>query len=121
METINGCNVIYPSEVAEANEPVRFGPTEMAGSYVVEAGLFPPGLAPPFHLHPSTDETFYVGDGQATFQLGDRELELGPGTLVFVPRGTPHTVRNSGDVPVRAVIIISPGEAEHEFVRVDAR
>ena len=121
MERINGCTVIHPSEVAAANEPVRFGPTEMAGSYVVEAGVFPPGLAPPFHLHPNTDETFYVADGEATFRLGDRELQLGAGALVFVPRGTPHTVRNSRDVPVRGVIIISPGDAEHEFVRVDAR
>ena len=80
----------------------------MAGSYVVEAGLFPPGIATPFHLHPNTDETFYVADGEATFRLGDRELQLGAGSLVFVPRGTPHTVSNSGDVPVRGLILISP-------------
>jgi mannose-6-phosphate isomerase-like protein (cupin superfamily) len=55
------------------------------------------------------------------FRLGDRELELGAGGLVFVPRDTAHTVRNSGDVPVRGLILISPGDAEHEFVPVNAR
>ena len=86
METINGCTVIRTSE---ATELVRFGPAETAGSYVVEVGSFPPGEpGPPFHLHPNTDETFYVADGQATFRLGDRELQLGAGGLVFVPRGT---------------------------------
>ena len=42
------------------------------------------------------------------------------GGLVFVPRGTAHTVSNSGDRPVRGLILISPGTAEHEFVPVDA-
>ena len=119
METINGCTVIRSSE---ATELVRFGPAETAGSYVVEVGSFPPGdPGPPFHLHPNTDETFYVADGQATFQLGDRELQVGAGGLVFVPRGTAHTVWNSGDVAVRGLILISPGNTEHEFVPVAAR
>jgi quercetin dioxygenase-like cupin family protein len=120
VETINGCTVLRSAEVAEANEPVRFGPTEMAGSYVVEAGVFPPGTSLPFHLHPNTDETFYVADGEATFELGDRQLQLGAGSLVFVPRGTPHTVSVSGSAPVRGLILISPGDAEHEFVPVNA-
>ena len=118
METINGCTVILS---AEATEPVRFGSAETAGSYVVEVGSFPPGEpGPPFHLHPNTDEAFYVADGEATFKLGDRELPLGSGALVFVPRGTAHTVWNSGDVPVRGLILISPGDVEHELVAVDA-
>jgi mannose-6-phosphate isomerase-like protein (cupin superfamily) len=62
-----------------------------------------------------TDETSYVADGEATFKLGDRERELGAGSLVFVPRRTAHTVWNSGDRPVRRLILISPGNAEHEF------
>jgi quercetin dioxygenase-like cupin family protein len=99
------------SSTSEATELVRFGPAVTAGSYVVEVGSFPPGEpGPPFHLHPNTDETSYVADGQATFQLGDRELQVGAGGLVFVPRGTAHTVWNSGDVAVRGLILISPGE-----------
>jgi quercetin dioxygenase-like cupin family protein len=116
METINGCTVIRSSETPE---PIRFGPAETNASYVVEVGSFPPGTALPPHVHPNTDEVFYVADGEATFQLGDRELELGAGAFVFVPRGTTHTVRVSGDGPVRGLIVISPGDAEHEFVPVE--
>ena len=116
METINGCTVIRSTETPE---PISFGPAETKASYVVEVGLFPPGTALPPHLHPNTDEVFYVGDGEATFQLGDRELELGAGAFVFVPRGTTHAVRNSGDGPIRGLIVISPGDAVHEFVPVE--
>ena len=61
METVNGCTVIATSDTAE---PVYFGPSETSGSYVAVAGVFPPGQpAPPFHLHPETDEAFYVAEG----------------------------------------------------------
>ncbi len=67
-------------------------------------------------MHPHTDEAFYLAEGNATFVLGERELTVTAGSLVFVPRGTAHTVRNSGDTPVRGLIVISPGDAEHVFL-----
>ncbi len=82
--------------------------------------MFPPGQAgPPLHLHPHTDEMFYIADGTATFQLGDSELQLSAGGLVIVPRGTVHTVWNSGDRPVRGLLVISPGDVEHQFVPIE--
>jgi mannose-6-phosphate isomerase-like protein (cupin superfamily) len=118
MEMINGCTVISPSE---APEPVHFGQAESQGAYVVIVGTFPPGQpAPPLHVHPHTDEAFYLGDGDATYRLGDRELPVTAGSLVFVPRGMPHTVWNSSDRPLRGLILVSPGDAEHEFVPVEA-
>lgn len=100
METINGCTVVLPSE---ATEPARFGPAETEGSYVVLVGTFPPGEpGPPLHLHPHTDEAFYVADGDATFQLGDRELRVTPAASSSyrggrpTPCGTPGTARFAG-------------------------
>jgi mannose-6-phosphate isomerase-like protein (cupin superfamily) len=118
METINRCTVVPPSE---APEPVHFGPAESQGAYVVIVGTFPAGQpAPPLHVHPHTDEAFYVADGDATFRLGDREVPVTAGGLVFVPRGCPHTVWNSGGRPVRGLILVSPGDAAHEFVPVES-
>src|SRR5262245_38416157 len=117
METINGCAVVTPGDGPEF---VRVGPAEMDGAYVVEIMAVPPGEpGPPLHLHPNTDEAFFVAQGEATFLLGDHELSLTTGGFVFVPRGTPHTVWNSGDRLARGLLIISPGEAEHEFVPVE--
>jgi mannose-6-phosphate isomerase-like protein (cupin superfamily) len=113
METINGCTVFPPPD---SPEPISLGPTETQGSYVAMVGMFPPGEpGPPPHLHPHTDETFYVASGQATFLLGDREVPVGAGGMVFVPRGTRHTVWNSGKNPIHGMILVSPGDAEHVF------
>jgi oxalate decarboxylase/phosphoglucose isomerase-like protein (cupin superfamily) len=118
METINGCTVVSPSD---APEPMYFGPAETQGAYVVIVGAFPPGqTAPPLHVHPHTDEAFYIGDGNATFLLGDREVPATAGGLVFVPRGMAHTVWNSGDRPLHGLIVVSPGDAEHLLVPVEA-
>ena len=118
METVNGCTVIATSE---GPEPVSFGPSEMDGAYRVLAGELAAGQpAPPFHLHPHTDEAFYVASGEAAFLLGDREVRVGAGGFVFVPRGMPHTAWNSGDGPMLGLILISPGGAEHVFEPVEA-
>jgi mannose-6-phosphate isomerase-like protein (cupin superfamily) len=117
METINGCTVIPLSEA----EPVSFGPAEMDGAYRVLAGTIPAGQpAPPFHVHPHTDEAFYVAAGEAKFLLGDREVRVTTGGFVFVPRGMPHTAWNAGDDPLLGLIVISPGAAEHVFAPVEA-
>lgn len=118
METINGCTVIAPSAAAE---PAGFGPAETDGAYRVLAGTIPADQpAPPFHVHPHTDEAFYIAGGEATFLLGDREVQLTAGGFVFVPRGTPHTAWNSGDGPLLGLILISPGGAEHVFEPAEA-
>ena len=113
METINGCTVISSSEAAE---PVEFGPAETDGAYRVLAGTIPRGQpAPPFHIHPHTDEAFHIASGAASFLLGDREVQITAGGFVFIPRGMPHTAWNSGDGPLLGLIVISPGGAEHVF------
>lgn len=113
METINGCTVIMSSEAAE---PISFGQAETDGAYRILAGTIPAGHpAPAFHVHPHTDEAFYVASGEITCLLVDREIKVLEGGFVFIPRGTPHTAWNSGDAPMLGMIVISPGGAEHVF------
>ena len=117
MEVINGCTVIEPGD-----DPgfLRLGPAAMDGAYVAEIATVRQGEpGPPLHLHPNTDEAFYLAEGTATFLLGDQELPLTSGGFVFVPRGVQHTVWNSGNGPLRGLIVISPGDAVHEFVTVE--
>ena len=118
METINGATVILPEPGGAAAEAARglavLGPEQGNAAYVAWVGTMAAGDAgPPPHVHPHTDEAFYVADGELTLQLGDREVVAPAGTFVFVPHGTPHTARNSGSGPMRGLLILSPGGAEH--------
>jgi mannose-6-phosphate isomerase-like protein (cupin superfamily) len=42
------------------------------------------------HYHARTDEIYYVLDGQGTMILGELELELHQGVIVYVPMGVKH-------------------------------
>src|SRR6266702_2067470 len=54
------------------------------------------------------DEGFYVVSGTARFTVGDRAYDAGPGTLVMVPPGAPHTFANPGDEPVVLLNTFTP-------------
>ena len=73
----------------------------------------------PALTHLVQSEAFYVAAGEAKFLLGDREIRVTAGGLVFVPRGMPHTAWNAGDDPMLGLILISPGGAEHVFAPVE--
>jgi mannose-6-phosphate isomerase-like protein (cupin superfamily) len=118
MEVVNGATVVLPDAggaVAEAARgPVVLGPDQTREAYVVMIGAMAAGdPGPPLHIHPHTDEGFYIAEGEMTFEIGDREVVAGAGSFVFVPRGVVHTARNSGPGPMRGVLLLSPGGAEH--------
>jgi mannose-6-phosphate isomerase-like protein (cupin superfamily) len=43
-----------------------------------------------WHSHADQDEVFLVIEGRITIQLRDRNVDLGPGDLLVIPRGTEH-------------------------------
>ena len=54
----------------------------------------------PLHVHP-IHEVIVFDDGTARVTLGDEKRDIGPGTVLFIPAGTPHGTANSGDRVVR--------------------
>jgi len=107
METICGTTFLFD----HGGEPDLIGNDLTGGAYRVMVGRAPAGEGPPMHIHPHTDEGFYVGEGQMTFVFRDREVIAGPGSFVFVPRGVEHTAHITQ--PLRGLLIYSPGDAEH--------
>jgi mannose-6-phosphate isomerase-like protein (cupin superfamily) len=43
-----------------------------------------------WHTHEDQDEVFLLIEGHLTIQMRDRDVELGPGELFVIPRGTEH-------------------------------
>jgi len=74
---------------------------------------------PPLHHH-DFDETFYVLDGELTFQLGEEVRRAAAGTLVFAPRGSHHTLANHGTQGARYLLVITPPGFERYFDRLSA-
>src|SRR6266496_2021160 len=84
---------------------------------VVELGG---GGRPPLHHH-DFDETFYVLEGELTFQLGDERFTRRAGEIAFAPGGVPHTYANLSGAPARALLVITPASFERYFDRIAAQ
>jgi quercetin dioxygenase-like cupin family protein len=85
---------------------------------LVEHPIGPRVLAAPMHTHRHEDEYTYVLEGEIGVQVGDEVRVARPGDLVFKPRGVPHAFWNAGDVPARALEIISPAGFERYFAEM---
>ena len=71
----------------------------------------PAGAEAPLHLHHREDESFWLLEGDATFEVGETVIEAHVGDFVFGPRDIPHryTVGSKG---CRMLFIMTPGGFE---------
>jgi len=75
---------------------------------VGEITIAPHTDGPPQHRHAQHDEGFYVVSGTARFTVGDEIHDAGPGTLVMIPPGAPHTFANPGEDPAVLLNTFTP-------------
>jgi mannose-6-phosphate isomerase-like protein (cupin superfamily) len=73
---------------------VLIGGEHTGGGFSAIVADIKPGEGPPPHLHRDRDEYFYVLEGIYELTAGGTDSTVGPGTMVFVPRGTVHTFKN---------------------------
>ncbi len=87
-----------------------------------QLGLYEVKLAPQvsgakLHYHRFMDETFVVTKGVLTVQLIDREVEIGEGGIIHIPRFTPHGFYNGTDSEVKALMLFNPPQHREDFFR----
>lgn len=81
---------------------------------LVEANFWK-GMATPLHIHRDQEEAFYVLEGRMRVRRGSDELTIGPGQLLVVPRGMPHSFKVLDD-GTRALVLLVPGGFEEMFL-----
>ena len=81
----------------------------------MEATYKPGGKFPPLHYHPLQDEHFEVIKGQVEVRIGDQQATYAAGQAFDIPRGTPHTFRNSGAEEASVIWQVRPALKTQEF------
>ncbi len=64
---------------------------------LAEATL-PPDATTEAHVHPKTEEIYYILSGTGLMRIRDEERAVGPGDGIAIPPGSPHQIRNTGGV-----------------------
>ncbi|MCL6275623.1 cupin domain-containing protein [Muricauda sp. 2012CJ35-5] len=79
--------------------------------------LKPMAIGAKLHYHRFMDETFIVDKGILTVQAGEEIIKAPPGSIVYVPRFTPHSFQNDTDEFVELTLLFNPSQKREGFFR----
>ena len=108
----------------EVRVRVSSGQTEGA-MLAIEVHMGPGGGPPGLHRH-APEEVYRVDRGQLTVHLEDGRGEVqrivaDPGTVVHIPGGRMHTVRNESGEDASAFVVFTPGTEMERFLNAANR
>jgi mannose-6-phosphate isomerase-like protein (cupin superfamily) len=70
--------------------------------------------AVPKHYHADANEMQYVLEGTGTEWLGDKQVDLKPGMLLVIPKGTPHGGSVIATGSLRLLVVKTPPQAAND-------
>ena len=117
--------------VNPSNETIRLGPLavrfliagENSSGTVAAFELIVPGaqrLAAPAHSHDHYEETIYGIDGVLTWTVDGKQIDVGPGQALCIPRGAIHRFDNNGSQGVKVLCVITPAAIGPQYFRDSA-
>lgn len=95
---------------------------EATGSEFVTVGelTVEPGRKSAYHIHPNTEESIFVIEGEIEFRLGDKKFRATAGDCALANRGIGHGLENVGDTAARLITMYpSPAPERQEIPEVD--
>jgi len=108
-------------------ELIRVGPIEVrfrleaaqtGGSLTMFEFLVPRGVRVPApHSHEAFEETVYGLEGVNCWTVDGRKVEVGPGDVLFIRRGSVHQFVNLGTADSRTLSVITPGLLGPDYFR----
>ena len=87
---------------------------ETGGAFLLFEFVGEQGKVTPVHVHPASDETFYVLDGEILLDLDGERRALAPGGVVVIPRGAPHAFTVTSPT-ARLLTLQTPGVDERFY------
>ena len=75
----------------------------------------PVGASVTKHFHKQTEEIYYLLEGAGEMTVGDETRLVQAGDAVFIPVNHVHTLKNTGDKPIKLLLICG---AAHDFADV---
>jgi len=117
--------------VNPAEEAIRLGPLTVrflltggnsTGSIAAFELVVPDAqrLAAPAHSHDHYEETIYGIDGVLTWTVDGKQIDVGPGQALCIPRGAVHRFDNNGSRDVKALCVITPAAIGPQYFRESA-
>lgn len=78
--------------------------------------LLPVGASVGQHRHVETEEIYYLLEGRGRMSVGAETREVAAGDAVFIPRGAIHRLENTGDEPIRLLLVCGPAYSREDHL-----
>lgn len=115
-------------DINPSDEVIRLHPLEIhflltgedsAGTIAAFELSVPAGerLMAPAHSHDHYEETIYGVAGVMTWTVNGKQIEVGPGQALCIPRGAVHRFDNNGQEDVRCLCVITPAAIGPQYFR----
>ncbi|MEX0762899.1 MAG: cupin domain-containing protein [Dehalococcoidia bacterium] len=75
-----------------------------------------PGVKTPYHIHPNTEESMFVVEGELEFRVDGHRFKATAGDCVLANRGKGHGVANVSDRPARFIAVYPSAAPEREVI-----
>ena len=114
------CKSTAGRTIAVVGDIYRFMATgeETNGKYAMWEAIVLPGGGPPPHVHSREEESFYILEGEITFQVGDEKIVATEGMFANMPVGSLHSFKNNTDKTARMILSVAPAGLEKMFFEV---
>lgn len=63
------------------------------------------------HYHVETEEVYYIVRGEGRMTIDDEVCDVKAGDCIFIPRGSVHTLENTGSEAMTILLICGPAYA----------
>src|ERR1022692_2324560 len=121
----------FDLHVNPSDETIRLGPLAVrflltgdnsAGSIAVFELIVPGAqrLPVPGHSHDHYEETIYGIDGVLTWTVDGKQIDVGPGQALCIPRGAIHGSERNGSPDVEALYVMPPATIGPHYFRESA-
>jgi quercetin dioxygenase-like cupin family protein len=74
-------------------------------------------LAAPAHSHDHYEETIYGIEGASTWTVDGKQINVGPGQALCIPRGAVHRFDNFGSLEAKALCVVTPAAIGPQYFR----
>src|SRR5882724_5277113 len=121
----------FDVHVNPSEESIRVGPltvrflltADNSTGSIAAFELIVPGaqrLPVPAHSHDHYVETIYGIGGVLTWTVDGKQIDVGPGQALCIPRGAVHRFDNNGSTDVKVLCAISPAAIGPQYFRETA-
>ncbi|HEV2323833.1 MAG TPA: cupin domain-containing protein [Terracidiphilus sp.] len=111
-----------------ADETIRLGPLEVrflitgenSGGTIAAFTVVVPAaqrLMGPAHSHDHYEETIYGIDGVLSWTVDGKQIDVGPGQALCIPRGAVHRFDNNTDQDAKVLCMVSPAAIGPQYFR----